>query len=154
MSLSSPPSLLVSGWNVPLFCDQRTHPSGPKNEPKYSQTNQICFCPCSNSLWLCRLICLSDRHTVCYSCSLSSQWSVSQSFSLSHCLTVCLSIQPFKNLSFCLSRTQNFLALSMWHYVMVSWNGYFVCLSICPSVRSSVCQLLYLFVCPCVLGKR
>ena len=25
-------------------------PSGPKNEPKYTQTNQICLCLCSNSI--------------------------------------------------------------------------------------------------------
>ena len=148
MSLSSLPSLLVSKWNVPLFCDQRAHPSGPKNEPKYAQTNQIFLCPCSNSLCLCKLICLSDRHTVCYSCSLSSQWSVSQSFSPSHCLTVCLSIQPFKNLSFCLSRTQNFLALSTCLYVMVSWNGHFVHQSMHPSVHMSIALSICLSFCP------
>ena len=64
----------------------------PKKEFKYAQTNQIRLCPCSNSLLLCRLICLSDHHSICHSCYLSSQQSVSQSFSPSHCLTVCLSV--------------------------------------------------------------
>ena len=50
MSISCPATLLVSRWTVPHIWGHRGLPSGPKNEPKYTLTNQIGLCPCSNSI--------------------------------------------------------------------------------------------------------
>ena len=63
--LSCPPPSLVSGGPYRTFMATGA-PSGPKNEPKYAQTNQICLCSCSNRLEMGYLSLKSPRKCLRY----------------------------------------------------------------------------------------